>query len=678
MSFQDIVKEQRFLAVFYLLIGISSFLFHITWLDSLFGILTYFFLPGLFLSLVLGLVRTSTVAAIGFGIVLSPALTVIILYFTTHFLGLGLENARTAVTLISLILSVIILINPKRAQNPLDKNMPPLDRWFFLGLIFLAFLAIPLLHSGNQLSFHGLFHTSIVHAIQNSFIPPLNPGFYGEPIDTYWHFHLFLAAVGEQANISTLIASAILRANSLLGSYLLGGLLVRHLIKRPNPWLVAIFAIFCVNLAGPILVVADLPNSNRWQELINGNMNHPTKAVRAILFGEYRTASGMSKYLNFNAFCYTLTLWISSLVITLDTKVPTKLRLTTFFIIAGAAISFHVPSAPAFLLLLPSAICFDLLRHHQRNLKDMLPKTILIFTPFVIALIVWLPYWLPILSTQNVSSVDQGITKLITNSPDELLANLKLIIGAYWLLLPLLFISPFLGRRLSNSQIKLLVIAFGCIGLSFLFQVLDGNQYKFTLLAAVPVGVSVVIVLELLPRLPQLVKRAILPLGLILAMLNSSFFTIGHLRSAWWTDTSLTSNGRYIDYQNTDVYAFIRENTAETAVIIEPLVAIDKSLTGAVGQRVSYFRKSTFGYYNDLPDYEARQKMVQRLFKPGTDKQPYFELLRNTVEAETYLLLIPINLQENYEPLLEELNASTEVQYLFSDAEGAIFKLIEN
>lgn len=675
MSFQDIGKGQRISAALYLIIGISSFVFHINWLDSLLGILTYFFLPGLFLSLLLRLVRTSIVAAIGFGFILSPALNITILYITTKFMGLGLENAETAVTLISLLLAVAVLINPNRAQNSLDKNMPPLDRSFFLGLFFLAFLLTPLLHSGNQLSFHGLFHTSIVHAIQNGFLPPPNPGFYGTPVDTYWHFHLFLAAVVDQANISTLTASAILRVVSLFCSYLLGGLLAHSLIKRPNPWLVAIFAIFCINLAGPILVIADIPGSNRWQDLINGNMSHPTRAVRAILFGEHRTASGIAKYLNFNAFCYTLALWIGSLLITLEKKRPARLHLITFFIIAGAAISFHVPSAPAFLLLLPSAFYLDLFIHDKQSFKNLLPKIVLIFAPFVIALIVWLPYWLPVLSTHNVSSVDQGIANLITRSPDELLANLKLIAGAYWLLLPLLFISPFLGHRLSSAQIKLLVIAFGCLGLSFLFQVLDGNQYKFALLAAVPVGVSVVVILELLPQLPKQVNRIILPLGLILAMLNSSFFTIGHLRSAWWTDTSLTSNGRYLDYQQSDIYAFIRDNTPETAIIIEPLVAIDKSLVGAVGQRASYFRKSTFGYYDDLPDYEQRKTMVKRLLKPGTNKQPYFELLRNTIGTETYLLLIPLYLEDNYEPLFEELNTSNEVQYLFSDAGGAVFKL---
>lgn len=675
MNFRDSALGRRLTAAIFLLIGVGSLIFQINWLDSLFGISTYFFLPGLFLSLLLGLAGAGVIAAIGFGLILSPAMAVIVLYITINFAGLELGGAETAVALIGLMPAVAVLIHPRPPANPLDNKMPPPDRWFYLGILFLAFLLTPLLHPGNQNSFHGLFHTSIVHAIQNGFIPPPNPGFYGEPVNTYWHFHLFLAAVIDQAHVSAFIASVLLRASSLLSSYLVGGLLVRVLLKQPNPWLVTIFAIFCINLAGPILVIADIPGSDRLPDLINGNMSHPTKAVRAILFGEHRTASGLSKFLNFNAFCYILAMWTGSLVLTLDKQLPTWVRSTTFFIIGAAAISFHVPSSPAFLILFPAAISLELLIHREMVFKVAIQQIGATIAPFVLALLIWLPYWLPVLSSHDVSSVNQGAVNLITNSQDELIANLKLILGTYWPLLPLLIIALFMWRQLTRTQTTLLVIAFGSLGLSLLLQVLDGNQYKFTLLAAVPVGISAVVILELLGHSHRKLKRVILIVGIILAMLNSSFYTIGHLRSAWWNDTTLFSSGENIEYTETGAYAFVREYSEKTAVIVEAPTNIDKSLVGAVGRRNSFFRKSTFGYYNNLPTYDKRKTLVEQLFTPGTEKQQGLDQLAQTIDTEVYLLLDRDRLKGGYGRLKEELTAVPTLQIVFSDANGAVFKL---
>lgn len=676
---QKPTKEYRILAAIYLVLCISSIIFPSNVIIMLFTVFNYYILSGFFGGILLGIGKKSFLYLIGFSLALSPALAIIVLYTITTFFSGNLANATTAVTLVDIALAVAVLIYPSSLKSSSRDEKSLVDRWFLGGILFIVGLLIPLIRPGVQISYHGLFHTSVVHSILNGAIPPPNPGFYEAAINTYWHFHLFLAAIVAQGNISVLVASVILRFTSLIAMFIFAGLIAHRINQQLNPWLVAIFALFCVNLAGPLLFLLDLPSSDRLLQLWNGDMSNPTEAVRAMIMGDKRTADILSKFLNFNAFCYAMMLWGGAIAVMLEKRLPQWSRSVLFLIFSIATISFHVPSSVAILLLLPLAIYFaPLLANRSGVTKIRVWQIATIGLPFLMALGFTAPYWSSVLTAHADKPADQGWTRLIISSPAALKHNLTLVLGVYFPILPILILTPLVRKKLSETQIQLLILVVGCLGLALMLRMPGNNQYKFIYLAALPIGISVANITQLLFASKSLLRRTVNSLGLILATLAATLITIGYLRSAWWRETHFGNRDSNIEYSTTNAYKFLREKTAKTAVIVEAPTVIDGSLVGAIGKRQSYFKVDHWGYYQGLPKYKERETLVKRIFLPGIDKVSQIKHLATSVGSEVYIILDPKVVGEAYGSLKAEFKAEPLLKLVYEDGEGSVFKILKN
>ncbi|MBW3553216.1 MAG: hypothetical protein KY466_06895 [Gemmatimonadetes bacterium] len=638
-------------------------------LGPLAAALTFFFAPGYFLALRLAAGRLPGVALLALGLVLSPAIATATLLPVVSLAGASLATARVVLFALGAGLALEALRAgggfPRRhAADESVTAATPLDRSFWAGLALLAALALPLAAADVQLSFHGLYHLSIVHAILNGAVPPPNPGYHGGPIDTYWAFHLFLAAAAPGIGISPLVVSTVLRAASLLAVFLLLGVLARRVGGGVSPWAVALFALFCINLLGPLLVLTDF--EGRLAEWLAGGYPQPHWLGSAMPLGDARAANGLAKFLNFNAFSYALAVWTAGLLMVATPALAAVPRGLLLAFLGIAAITFHLPTAPALLVVAPLAFALAGARRNDPA-RARLVRLLAAGVPSLVALLLTSPYWYAILvGFQEAASGGAGFAW----PPRLLLGNLATLLGAFLLLLPFLAHGAVRPRPGTEAAV-LRWVAAGTLLLGLVLVLPGANQYKFFLLAAFPVGIVAADAAASAFRRPRL-RRAILALGLGLAVVSAATASVGYLRSRWWVRPFYQHEGTALANRGTDAYAFLRRQTPREAVALERPVAVDASLIGAVGERQSFFRLSPWGYYDALPGYAGRAALLSALFTPGTDRAPILRQVQEDAAVPVYIVLERRHLGPLFEALLDDFAREPTLCSLFRDDGGAV------
>ena len=204
--------------------------------------------------------------------------------------------------LLSLAALAWATFRPSRIDAP---RRPSGAAWAALALSGVV-AAGTLLSPAFRASYHGLLHSSIVYEILRGGIPPENPYFAGEPLHYYWGFHLIAALIAEAFDIDPLAAFSLLRCFAAAALPLAVARLGRRCApRRSSPAAASLAGLVGLNAMGWLLL---LPRSGEALRLWRGAAN-PLSLLSLMTWGfNRRLAAGLTIVLNLSGFATGLAL----------------------------------------------------------------------------------------------------------------------------------------------------------------------------------------------------------------------------------------------------------------------------------------------------------------------------------------------------------------------------------
>lgn len=409
-----------------------------------------------------------------FTLSLSPLIFTLFFFIFTHFFGFDILINFYITTFVLFFLTFFTVSHKdKNVLCCFKKRYAGYFCIFFVCLVILLILLVaPLINSTEaQLSYHGLFHSSIIYQIIKGNIPPHNPALYKYPINTYWAYHLWLGILMNVLNISPPQASVLnnfITMLTLIGIIYLTSRILYPYNRLAN--LLAPFYIFsAVNILGFLVFLSNFIFKFRDWKLLE--KFQPTYEFFLSPLDKAWLVSLFPKFLNFTGFSLGI-LYISAMIFLVSKILKSKIYKYCYFffyLFLLGAFLFHPTSA----IISLTAIFLGVLLMFKS--QDISCKIIL---SVILSGISSLFYLYPIWDALKSYRIGLGITPVF----------LKDVIWAYFLVI-FFIIKHFFYKKKEIIYLFLPILFILLIAESIFLKFYDINQEKIGLAASIPAGI---------------------------------------------------------------------------------------------------------------------------------------------------------------------------------------------
>ena len=549
------------------------------------------------------------------------------------------------------------------ARSTLSPPPNPFDT--FVCLIPLAFFGVlaawVLAAPGTRLSYHGLLHAGIVAQLVAGVVPPENPALAGEPIGFYWIYHWLLAAQGGLSGLSILETAPVLNGMSLV--VYVGAsqrLLRRFLAPRPAA-LASLAAGFAGNLGFPLLFAAGVlregvpvPGAHLPFELLE--LGLPA--------GDPRLVTLLAKFLSMSGF----PIGLACFAVLLDELVPARGRrpqgAIVFLALCGAVL-FHTTTA---LAAGPALGAAWLAAHATGDWRACARAVLPMAGIFLAALVATSPYLASVTAASHAPSpFPPGREALAYNVQGSLLGATLL-----WLV-----VGVAARRTWASATARFLLLATASLlAMGVLLALPDGNQYKLTLLAALPGGT---LLFWWAHESASRLARGVFAAALGLALASHAITAAAYLRSNLPRWRHVAGDGGFLAFPGHPpldaALRWLREHTPPDAVVLATPGPFGESPISAGSGRNDFVLQ---GGHHTLgsPRYLPRYALARRLLAPEGFAGPLAAQLRAELARPLYVLLVRSDDPAAFDAVARKLDRAPEsFELVYRAPDTAIYRV---
>jgi len=505
----------------------------------------------------------------------------------------------------------------------------------------------------------------------------------GTRIGYYWGFHSFIAALTAQTNFQQVQIMFMLNLLSLYTIFCIAYSFAKFFgLKEGYRYILPFAMIGLMRLDAGILFLLKLLSGKliSLKEIIAFPVE-PSEVITNWLHGLPWYDSRLlflSKLYNVSGMLLGMCLCFAYLLLLLLTLkeefIKNKIYLISLVFVISASFLNYPPLAIFPLIHAPIWICFVFLSQ-SGDFKKRIGMTIKIIMPYVVSILIILPYLFYVLSSREVSSGQGKPISLIFYNQ-----SVKNII-AFLLPSPIIIYGVWVAfKRLSFSRelFFLLIGTLLSICLSLFTRLPYDDSYKFNYILTLFFALFFLLGLSgWLSGFTRRWAKILIIINICVFLLLTPFLLeASHIVSSLSTDYIYTFFGRHIlfaqDKQKNEAYTWIRENTPAKALVMLSYTETKWSFGGfdgnyepaALAERSLYvIRDDDFIAPN--PEYKRRIQFRKELFLNPVDPKAidYFSSLNRPV-----YLLVEEKLPENrfVEPVFKQ----------FPDNPGKPFSLV--
>ncbi len=395
---------------------------------------------------------------------------------------------------------------------------------------------------------HGFWHTAIVYRIASGEVPPTHPFLAGEPIRYAWGLHLLASLPLKACRLAPSYSFALINIVSLALAMILVFKISRILFdnERANVFSV-IVTLFGFTFIHPLLL-------------------HPKNPLPASLGPfrlEFRGVPVFEKFCNANSLPVGLVFFLLYLLATIKFFREERIkREATVLVISVLGCAFFYPPFLPGIAASALVVCVARLflpRTTDRPWRRSLLAAAIVFGSLFLAA----PYLSPALSGPSGAARLFGRTAVINNLATFLLASAPLLV------LIGISLSSLKKRLALGPSITLISVAAANLGCFLSVHLPENNEYKFLVLATVPVGVIGGVALPAFRE--KLGKWATFILLLLFLTPSYLWVKMRAGRYRWIEDRYGEKEGQIYsrDGEEDEIRRWIGENTDRDGIIID-------------------------------------------------------------------------------------------------------------
>ncbi len=538
-----------------------------------------------------------------------------------------------------------------------------------LGLVVLA--TVVLLPPGARLSYHGLMHAGVAAQIGVGVIPPDDVTLAGAPLGYYWLYHWLLAVHTQLSGFSILITSAVLNVVSI--AIYVGA--TYTLLRRVAGPLASSFGSLTAGFLGSIFL--PLLFLTHWMStgLPQGAPFWPRKVFKEVLLGgDPRLVSLTSKFLNMSGF--PIGLAICALLLTeMAPGGRRRPRASVILIGLSSLILFHTSTALAAYVAFSLAhfsTSVESFRH--TNPRQLLRANLPMASVFVAGLVITSPYLL------QVASASGSTGGMFSIGPDELFENLESIFLLATPLLPVLLIGAYRSWKDATTRF-FFVAGVVLLGMGLLLPLPGANEYKFTYLSFLPIGVLLFCILRPGEGTGRRWMRAgVLGLACGLAILTHAVTAHAYMITKFRTRGEYAGDGVFLalaeDRDLDGAMHWLRANSPLDAVVVYPPVTFNESFIAATSGRAAYVLKGSL-HSGTGGEHRRRMKLVRQLYDARAGLERTARDIVETLDRQLYVLVTREMPMDTYERVVLRFQGAPEIFHQeYSGAGVALFRFV--
>lgn len=545
------------------------------------------------------------------------------------------------------------------------KRLPSLKIEFTSGeiiylkiiLIITLLFSIPLISERVVISAHGFHHSIIATQILNGLFPPENPGLGGIPLGYYWGYHALIAVFSSSVEFHPLQVIALLNIISLFLIFCIAYLTAKIFDFQEGYKYLLPLALIGLMRCDAIIFFINKMLSGSLMSLSSVELKgmRPLDVLQNWVWGGGapwydRRLFFLNKFYNANAMPIGILLNFSFFFLFLmflerQNIYPHKKFYLINISLVIIACCFIYPILAIIPLLYIPLWSFITLILKRQNFKKKIEEILRVLIPYVIAIILTLPYLLSV--SGNTSSPPIRI-----NFWDQSIRNTVI----FWMAYPAIIMGIWIAIKKLSSEKLLFLLAgtFLCFGLSTFTEVALWNSSKFTFILSFFYAVFFVFTISYLFCLftTQWLKK-IITAGIILILLNAPLLTeASYITSRWFWDKTYSFSGIHIvfsqDPQRNRAYEWLRKNTSPDALILLPYIEtanpfhrdkVGENITyepAALAERTLFVIKDNW-YTLPYSEYKRRVKIRRKLFANPAD--PEVRNFFTSLNRPVYLLI---------------------------------------
>jgi hypothetical protein len=571
-------------------------------------------------------------------------------------------RAEYIVIIIQMVLGILIVlylfVATRRTYASVELSRREIIFCLFAFLTIL-FLSMPFFLGGpNRIAIagHVFHHSSMVTQILSGTVPPENPGLGGTSIGYYWGFHSLIAALTAKANLQQIQIVFILNIISLFMIFCISYSFAKvYNLTEIYCYLMPLAVLGLMRFDAGILFLGKLVTGNLialkeitatpvepYDVLMSWIGNLPRFDTRLLFLRKFFNVSGMPL-----AICLCLS-YLLLLLLILKRKFTENKSYEISIGVVIAACFFNYPPLAIFLSLHAPIWGVFIFLSSNGLIKERIKESLTIMLPYILSILIVLPYMLFVIASRDISSSDQGgifsfdfYGQSIINIATFLIPS-PLIGYGVWI--------AFKRLNLSREFFFILIGTVLCLSLSLFTRWPFDNSYKFNYILTFFFALLFIHALSgLISFVPWRCSKLLIISGAFVFLSLPTLIVEGSsLVSSFSTDQIYNFSNRHIiyaqDYKKNEAYSWIRENTPKDSLIMLSYIETDWPCCGfndnyepaAITERNLYVIKDR-DYTTSNPEYQERVLFREKMFKNPEDPQvvDFFTSLNRTV----YLLV---------------------------------------
>jgi hypothetical protein len=511
----------------------------------------------------------------------------------------------------------------------------------------------------------------------NGIFPPENPLLGGTKISYYWGFHTFIAGLSSKTNLHPLKIMSILNLLSLFMIFCISYSAAKFFgFSERYRYLMLLAIIGLMSADAGIYFAVKLFSGNLPPLLNLPKLSHPVKYYQILAFSQNLLTGWndvrllfLTKFYSATGMPLAVSLCFSYLLILLLLLKRNPVNKKAYLVSIGVVITASIITYPllAIIPLIHAPIWAGFIflsNNRQSRLKERFLKASEILLPYIIAVLVTLPYLLFVTSGGPFVKDEDKIISL--DLYYQSYRNLKV----FWLPFPVIIAGIwFAVKRLTFSKTLffLLIGTLLCLFLSIFFRMPLDNSYKFNFILLFFFALFFVFALSnWLPLIHNRWLKGFITANIVvLLMIAPLLVEVSYILSPWFRDTTYSFSGKHIIFAEDSVkngaYKWIRENTPPEALVVLASIEVSEPLhdenvifiPAALTERNLFVIKDTdFTAGQGHPEYTKRAVIMEKLFENPNNPQitNFFASLKRPI----YLLFesessqIPENLGKEF------------------------------
>jgi len=409
-------------------------------------------------------------------------------------------------------------------------------------------------------SYHGLLHSVIHFEILSGAIPPAMPFMAGEPMLYNWGYECVSALLAVVFGLKPSLCFAVINIVALMICLVIIFHIGRFLeLGDKATILMAVVSMYALTVF--------------WESSVFIPMQLISKL--GVLGIEPRVTPALLKFSNVNGDTIGLMFFLFFLYAALLLLLtPHKLKSAFYIVVAVVGCGFvYSPMTPGLIVSVASLIVVHLICGHN-DLRQRVFDTLSVVAAFTIGFIILMPYFF---------SINAGVkSKLELFVPHSMLANFISILITCLPLMIIIALSTRYLRQLKNKHVLVLV---GAVSLAnFLcyigLHLPSANEYKFLLLASVPLGLIGGIAFWGLRMKAGRLVATLLILPFLVPVYVDLLRKINRLKDTPHYIIEHTRFDEYYEPENNDIFQWLRTKTSPDSIVID-----SKYLTALTSQR---------------------------------------------------------------------------------------------